>query len=143
MHRSDEEAVVASRQSMAGTTRQEPRLRLSWSDIATFDQHASRQPSPRPREREHLAQTAMIAGNPRDHQAKYRNSCRVSTASPPMGSFVWRRWRRPSRLEWRYFSPALTRWLVEHYPQGVKDWNNMLCAISPVLAGKRRSTPVP
>jgi len=77
--------VVTGMQSMAGTTRQEPRLGLSWSDIAIFDQHASRQPSPRPREREHLAQTAMIAGDARDHQAKYRNSCRVITASPPMG----------------------------------------------------------
>ena len=35
--------VVAGMQSMAGTTRQEPRLGLSWSDIAMFDQHASRQ----------------------------------------------------------------------------------------------------
>src|SRR5215469_8729547 len=98
--------------SMAGTTRQLPRLGLSWSDIAMVDQHASREPSPRPGEREHLAQTAMIAGGARDNQAKYRNSFRVSTASPPMGSFVWRRWRRPSRPEWRYSSPALThlRW---------------------------------
>lgn len=40
--------AVADMQSMAGTTKQEPRLGLSWSDLAMLDQHCSRQPRPRP-----------------------------------------------------------------------------------------------
>jgi hypothetical protein len=66
--------VVPGMQSNAGTTRQEPRLGLSWSDIAMLDQHGTRQSCPCPCERERLAQSAMIARDAGDHQTKYRSS---------------------------------------------------------------------
>jgi hypothetical protein len=43
--------VVAGMLSIAWTTRQGLWLGLSWSEIAMLDQHGSRQPRPRPRER--------------------------------------------------------------------------------------------
>jgi hypothetical protein len=99
---------VASMQQVAATTRQEPWLGQSWSASRSLDGRAPDGRTRVPCGHEQLAQTAIIACIAAT--AKINVEARLEYLPRPRqwASNGLALWCRPNRLEWRYFSPALT-----------------------------------